>query len=359
MATRETIWEGRHNNFDALRLVLALLVLLSHSYPLGTGSEAREPFLRITHGQMTGGAVAVDLFFIMSGFMIAASMQRARSTGQFLMRRITRIYPAYIVCALVSIAAIATLAGASLVPSVGARIADFLLQTLRLREFTYSNAFAHNPLPDVINGSTWSIQFEVWCYIGVALLGVTGMLLRRGVLAVVFAASIVCSVLFAARHWNPGGMFLGILFGPPSLWARLLPLYIAGVVFYLYREHIPHRLWLAALSFALLIAGSLLPFGMAVVFPIAGAYCVFYLAFAPWLRLHHAARFGDFSYGAYLYAFPIQQLLVQHANHNLSPFVLFVQAAPLTLLAAIASWYAVERHFLRPARRQQTIAQIL
>src|ERR1700753_104786 len=84
------------NNFDFFRLTLAVFVLFSHCYPLGTGSEAREPVLRLTHGQMTGGAVAVDLFFVMSGFLITASAERSRSLGSYFKKRFARIYPAFL-----------------------------------------------------------------------------------------------------------------------------------------------------------------------------------------------------------------------------------------------------------------------
>jgi peptidoglycan/LPS O-acetylase OafA/YrhL len=75
--------------------------------------------------------------------------------------------------------------------------------------------------------------------------------------------------------------------------------------------------------------------------------------------LHRFGRFGDFSYGTYLYAYPIEQLLVKYAHHPLRPLVLFAYATPLTLMCAVASWYGVERRFLRPARRKETIAHAI
>jgi peptidoglycan/LPS O-acetylase OafA/YrhL len=87
-----TPWDRRENNFDFMRLALALLVLYSHAFPLGTGSETREPLALLSHGQVTGGGFAVDSFFIMSGFLIAASAERSRSVWSFLGKRVRRIY---------------------------------------------------------------------------------------------------------------------------------------------------------------------------------------------------------------------------------------------------------------------------
>jgi peptidoglycan/LPS O-acetylase OafA/YrhL len=349
----------QRNNFDFLRLALAILVIFSHSFPLGTGSELREPLSLWTHGQMTFGAVAVDLFFVMSGFLIAASAERSRSILSFFQKRAQRIYPAFIVCALLTLLVLVPLANASLPGSIPARIGDVLLQTLRLREFHYLHAFAQNPYPDAINGSAWSIQYEFWCYVGVALLFLAGLLRKRNLVLALFLASVIISIAFRVQGWILGGKFLGVLFGSPQLWARLLPYYLAGVVFYLFRDRIRLNIAGALISLAALVAASFFSAGWTSIFPLAGTYLVFYIAFAPWLPLSRTGRFGDFSYGTYLYAFPIEQLLMQAFGHPVAPLLLFACAAPLTLLAAIASWYGVERRFLRRARRKETIVHAI
>lgn len=354
----KTPWDQRENNLDFLRLALSVLVIFSHSYPLGTGSETMEPVSRWTHGQMTAGAISVDLFFIMSGFLITASAIRSKGLKDYVKKRVTRIYPGFFVAALLGITVVARIGHASLL-SGWHRVGDFLLQTLRLREFTYSNVFLNNPYPHAINGSMWSIQYEFWCYLGIAALLVTGMLRRRALPGLLLLFSVALSVAFLVKGWILGGKFLGVLLGSPQLWARLLPYYLAGTVFYLYRDTIRYSHLMAVLSVGLLVAACFFPIGWALLFPFTGAYLVFYLAFAAWLPLQRVGRFGDFSYGTYLYAYPIQQILMQWTGHTVSPWVLFLQAAPLTLLAAVLSWYGVERHFLRPGRRKETMAHAL
>jgi peptidoglycan/LPS O-acetylase OafA/YrhL len=171
-----------------------------------------------------------------------------------------------------------------------------------------------------------------------------------------FVAAWVLSILFRVRGWILGGKELGLIFGPPQIWARMWPLYLAGVVFYLYRERIPVRGWLAAAAVVCMVAASMFYSGWTVFFPLAGTYVLFWFAFTPKVRLHRFGRFGDFSYGTYLYAFPIEQVVVKGFGHAIAPWLLFVCATPITLLIAVASWYGVERHWLAPARRKETVA---
>jgi len=344
------------NNFDFLRLTLAVLVIFSHSFPLGAGSEIHEPLRVLTHGQMTLGAFAVDLFFVMSGFLIAGSAERSRTLGSFLRKRVSRIYPGFVVSALLMALVVLPLASGTFAEaSWPARLVNFVLQTLRLQEFHVSGAFVHNPYPGVLNGSVWSIQYEFWCYLGVAMMAAVGLLRRRGWVLACFVASVAISVAFQAQGWIFGGKLAGRILGSPQLWARLLPFYLAGVVFYLFRDRIKLHVWGASLALAALLVASWVHVGWTAVFPFAGAYLVFYVAFARWIPLQRVGRFGDFSYGTYLYAFPIEQLLVMAFGHAVAPWLLFALATPLTLLAAVVSWYAVERWFLRPERRKENL----
>ena len=93
------------------------------------------------------------------------------------------------------------------------------------------------------------------------------------------------------------------------------------------------------------VAGSLfaLPINLHLFLPVFGVYLLFWGVFQPYLTAHNFAKFGDFSYGIYLYAFPVQQMLIATFSRVFSPLGLFLSAAPLSILAGIVSWYAVER----------------
>lgn len=348
----QTTFDQHENNFDFLRLTLSILVIFSHSYPLATGSEAVEPFNLMTRHQVTGGHMAVDLFFIISGFLIAASYERSSSVASFMKKRVFRIYPAFVVVMLWGLFAVLPASGGHTVAtSTVSRTFDFILQTIRLQDLHYEGAFAGNPTPGPVNGSVWSIQYEFWCYIGVAILGLTGLLRSNRVLVGLFLGSIAVSVLFAIFGWTPGGKLLGVIFGYPPLWARLLPMYLAGVVFYRLRGHLKLKAsWIAA-ACALLVAAAILPYGWPLLFPVAGSFLVLALAFHRSVNLHGWSRFGDFSYGTYLYAFPVQQLIMRFLGHPVSPWTLFALATPVSLACAFMSWHLVEKWFMRRAIR--------
>lgn len=348
----QTPFDQRENNFDSIRMALAVLVIFSHSYPLSSRAGASEPFLPLTHGQANGGRIAVDLFFIISGFLITASYERSRTTWSYMKKRIYRIYPGFIAamvwCGFVAL----PLGGGHLgAPSVALRAFDFATQTIQLKIFHYAGVFPNNPSPGDLNGSLWSIPYEFWCYIGVVALGVAGVLRSKRFLLALFAVSIAISILFAVYQWTPGGKILGTIFGYPPFWARLLPMYLAGVVSYRFRSHLSLKgawILLACIGMA---AAALLPQGWALLFPIVGAYLVLVLAFHPSVRLHNWNRFGDFSYGTYLYGFPVQQLVMHWIGHSVSPWKLFSIATPATIGCAALSWHLVEKWFLRGARR--------
>jgi peptidoglycan/LPS O-acetylase OafA/YrhL len=341
------VFDARRNNLEFIRLSLAILVILSHSFPLGTGSEKTEPILSFTHGQTTGGGIAVDLFFALSGFLIAKSFLNSKSVWSYLRKRVCRIYPGFIIAMLAGALLFAPLGGAtSPFRTIFGRVAEFVFSSLRLREFAYQHAFMTNPAPGAINGSSWTIQYEFWCYIGVACLGLVGVLGKRTFLQVIFLLSIGISFLFVITGWKPGGSFLNPIFGYPPSWARLLPMYLAGVVFYLYRERIPHHGYVAMAGLGVLALAAFFPCCWRICFPVAGTYVMFWLGYHPRIRLNGFGRYGDFSYGAYLYAFPIQQLIMRYLQHTVNPMLLFAIALPLTLTAAFLSWHLVEKWFI-------------
>ncbi len=350
---------ARHiNNFDFLRLFFAILVIFSHSYSLGVGSEANEPFIRMTHRQVSGGNIAVGFFFIMSGYLIAGSLERSLNMREYIAKRIRRIYPGFIVSMLVGLFVVLPFSGGVLAGEnfIG-KLFNVVANASMLQEFRYIGVFRHNPNPGVINGAVWTIRYEFYCYLGLAVLGLAGLLSRRRLAAVVFFAAIAYSVAF--QIWPPDVKpdLIYSFIGFPDAWARLIPLYLAGTVSYLWRDRIRLTSGGILSCAVLLVAACFVPFAWGVVFPFAGAYLLMWIAFNPSIRLSGVARFGDLSYGTYLYAFPLQQAIVGIRGGQMNPWVLFGLSTPLALLFASASWHLVEKPFLQHGRERGTLRQ--
>jgi peptidoglycan/LPS O-acetylase OafA/YrhL len=337
--------KGRANNFDALRVALSLLVIFSHSYPLLRGSNDTEPLFRMTGGQHTFGELAVEGFFVISGYLITASWQRSRGLVDYLRRRVLRIYPGFLVAV-----AFSSLVAA---PLIAPDRAEFW-RRFDFREFwkeAFNLAGAYSPGGE-INGSLWSIRYEFLCYLALAAFGLMGIL-RRRFLVVLF--SLFCTGVYASMIYfgvQIPGSRLTWLWGFPGYWPRLAACYFAGAAFHLYADRIVHSKWLAVASLVGLLTAGLIPGSKALplLIPYLGGYLTFYLAFVPAGGLKDIARRGDLSYGLYLYAFPIQMILVDRFRPYLSPEGLAALAMVATFFFAVFSWHFVERHFLRLKR---------
>ena len=331
-----TLVAGRDNNVQLLRLIAAAAVLLFHCYAL-TDHWTDEPLWRLAH-ELNLGALGVQMFFFVSGFLVTQSWLARRHLGSFAAARALRIYPALIAATLVS-AALA--AWSSRWPAAqfwrDPRTLEYLAITplgFDVRHYL-PGAYAGNPRPGAVNGSLYTLPYELRLYVAVALAGVCGVLARRWAVLALLAAGVALAL--AWPQW-PNVVFAG---GTNENVDVLVLLFGLGALAYVWRDAIPLSL-AGALAAILLVA--LDPGGLArgALFAPLLAYTMLTLAYHPALRWSAFNRVGDYSYGLYVYAFPIQQTLVERIPGVL-PLPLFALALPLTLALAIASWHALEQ----------------
>lgn len=208
-------------------------------------------------------------------------------------------------------------------------------------------AFVQNPAAGPVNGSLRSISCEFWCYIGVLLCGVAGWLMRRRLIWTISGASVLVSLAFRAFDLHSGGSYLGLVLGYPPFWARLLPFFLVGMAFHA----VGGDRWLNGRGALLCTVGlggaSFVPHALLIVLPLAVAYLLFWLAVLPVPRLSNFGRYGDFSYGIYLYSFPILQIVVALHGGPMDPLGLFLMAWPLSVAGGFLNWHLVECRFLR------------
>jgi peptidoglycan/LPS O-acetylase OafA/YrhL len=349
----DTSWNPRRpqgNNFDFLRLLLAALVVYDCAVMTLYGPNETvyrvEIFSRLTGLKMTVGDLAVDGFFIISGFLITASWISTPSLWKFLSKRVLRIYPAYLVIAVLWLPVIGSIAeGAPGAHRFGAgALGHFVLRSIALQEVYVDGTLSRLPFSTPTNLSTWTIPYEFVCYVGVPLLALLGLYRRRFSALVLFAGWLVFEQL--ERH----GVLLSGFRGAHSLGhalPRLGSFFLAGMCFYLYRDHIPRASWLAWVSVAVLAVCVVLGRGLDLALPIFGSYGLLYFAFWQHKGLSNFAQHGDLSYGTYLYHFPIQQLLAYFWYSHFNVYSLTLASGAITALCAWASWRFVEEPCLK------------
>lgn len=335
----------RQNNFGALRLILALLVLFSHTFAAYHGNDDTEPFYRLTRFQMDVSAFAVNGFFGISGFLITLSWMRTPRFKTFMMKRILRIYPGFIIASLISLLIVAPLAGAEWSALAPLEIGKAVARIAGLSAPRVQGSFATEPLP-VLNMSLWTIRYEFICYLMVPVLV---LLLSRtkfsriGITAL-YLATLIWHATQGAYLVKTGASDLPII-GSLDVWPRFLCYFLSGMVLAFNSDRIPFRHWIAGLCLAAMAISAYFG-GFFIVTALAGMYLIFYAAYQQNVKLFHIGEKVDLSYGVYLYAWPVTMLCILHLRHVMGPYGIIAIALPITLALSTLSWYLIEAPFL-------------
>ena len=337
----------RRNNFDALRFLAATSVILSHAVLLATGQQDDDPLMRLTHGQCVLGVAGVFVFFTISGYLVLQSWEQTRSLPRFTAKRALRIFPGLAACILVLTFGLGpVVTSLPLAQYLGAYgTYDFLVANLLL-------LVEHNNLPgvwftgqnigNVVDGPLWSLPVEVTMY---AMLAVLGLLraIRLPMLAALLAIGLVCLWFDTTRYFD----FIGSV-------GWMLGFFVAGMALY---KLGPSALRWEGAVVALLVLVVTARAGLFLeAFPICGGYLVIYLALNPLIPVIPAARFGDLSYGLYIYGWPVEQTVL-FFRPGTGPVALFVIAFSITAVIAFLSWHLVEKRALRWKSRGRRAAQ--
>jgi len=361
----------RGNSFTFLRLAFALAVVFSHSFSLGGFGE--DPLSRYSQDQIRIGEMAVICFFVVSGFLIAGSAERQPSIGQFAFHRAVRILPGFWAVQLLTVF---VLAPAIMMAHYGDQLGYFdclfgpnsalsyLWRNagLRVLQYPITDLFHHNPGGEAVNGSLWSLAPEVTCYICLGLLTVLGGLRWKFtglvLFLVVYVLHVICMFFPDIGVALSGALKKGGIFSfQIPLFRSLFLAFLAGLSYYQFRDAIRWRGWVAVVA-VLAAAVTCSRWEFDLVLPLTLPYVVLYLAHR--LPFERVERWGDFSYGIYIYAFPIQQCLALGGLHRFG-FPAFLGASLLlSLLAGMASWFALERpvlHWARTFIRRRAVAK--
>jgi peptidoglycan/LPS O-acetylase OafA/YrhL len=343
----------RANSIGFMRFALASAVVYWHCVQLG--GVGVDPVAELTGGLYYLGALGVDGFFALSGYLIVASYLRLRSVPAFAWHRARRIFPGYWVCLLVCAFGLPLLFGLRPDPGYFVRnslepatyvthAAGEVVGAVGLGEHRSPAAdlavtrgqdgipglFESNPSAGTVNGSLWSLRHEVRLYVLVGLVGGLGLLSRRTAV-VLLAVTWVLYVEMVRR------------FGTLSACAapRTSAHFLMGVVFYYWDPPLRARYALAAVG----VGGLGLAAGW---YPLVGPLCLPYVVF--WLAAVLPLRsFGkrDYSYGIYIYSFPVQQSLAAAGVAGYGFAAYLAASFAVTVAFAAASWHLVERPAMR------------
>jgi peptidoglycan/LPS O-acetylase OafA/YrhL len=362
---------GAGRGFDVLRLALAILILLTHtSWLVGTSGLTTSVLNSIFHispqaatalaqattttsvdptiHQLTGLGRPIMLaylpmFFALSGFLVTGSALRTRRLVPFLGLRVLRLLPALFVevtlSAIILGAMFTKLSLADYYSSPS--FASYFLNIIGDVHLFLPGVFADNPTT-VVNSNLWTLPWELQCYIVMSVAIVTGIVYNRKALAVFFGLATL-GLLYAS--FAIGFQVVPAQVGGPTL----VYYFVAGVLIFLWRDKIVFH---EGLFIASLIACYILMMWSKTVFiyPVLLTYITVFIGLFPFPKFS-LLKSGDYSYGIYLYGFPVTQALVAsfavlHKN--------FALAALMAVLAtgafAALSWHGVEKHFLKLKR---------
>jgi peptidoglycan/LPS O-acetylase OafA/YrhL len=342
---------GRENNFDFLRFFLASCVIFVHCYAFLYGPTSQQG---PTDGTITIGMASVNAFFMISGFLITASWLNTKSTLDYAIRRFLRIVPALILvmllCMFVMGPLVTTEGRAYFTNPKTYEYLIFMTKAHLHLSDQLPGVFQNNAFAGRVNGSLWTIRVEMLCYIMVAVFGKLGLLSKT---RLVTAIAIV------------GAVAMAVIGKRPSDSEAIVPVitnivfFIIGMAFYLNRRNITYSPPAFLVCLGILFVSVFLH-NLHVPWMLLGAYVLFFIAYSKNLGLTKFAKYGDFSYGMYIFAFPIQQCLAQYFSDKLTIWSMFLVAFVLTFICAVLSWNLIEKpcmklknkanQLLRPAK---------
>lgn len=335
----------RVNNFDVLRLLAALLVVYGHAFPL-TGLDSK------TFSGNFIQSIGVKIFFVISGYLIVGSWLRDPSVVRYVQRRALRIMPGLVAVVVVSAACIGLLV--TTLPAkeylLNSRTWSYVISNILLKpQYDLPGVFLANPYPVAVNGSLWSLPAEVAMYVLAPMVCWAGLAILRSErwgVACATVALVLTSIWFVrVVPPSPAPVFYG---NSVLMFLDVAPYFLIGALYKLFDWSRYLRPVWAAIAWIMIslvqFQGIAAELSLYLVLP----YTVLALGVQHSDAGARLSRFGDISYGVYLYGFPIQQLVTQLPSFKQAgPAMNVMVSLPLLICVATLSWRLVEQPMLR------------
>lgn len=342
------------NNFTLVRLILSSSVIYTHCYWLTTGREGGDDFSAFLGSPIS--VFAVDGFFFLSGFLVYPSLIRFGRSTPFLMARLARLWPALAASVVLTVIGGAFVSTAGGLDYLKGETSQFLLHNLTFAKGAfYLTGVSCDGRPCVVNGSLWTLPWEARCYIALALLGVLGLARPAVMKWFVLPATLVAAL---AWHIPPIETVVRSYLGDGVAYQvdmldRLWTLFALGAGAYLFRARLPLSWLILGALFVLMLASNRLEIEFHARALFIG-YAVLCFGLLTATRGAVSGRWPDYSYGIYIYAFPLMmvaQAIVPDATHWTLAGVNFL----LTLPVAVLSWHCLEKPVMEAVKRRRGI----
>lgn len=337
--------ERFQNNYDFLRVFAALCIIYAHSFGLlGLGNE--EGVRTLTRGRFGAAFIGLILFFSISGFLIAKSALQSTSFLNYLWKRFLRIQPLLIVVCLLSIF-ILGLFYSSLPPSEyfsTPQTWSYLRNVFPVFgvQFSLPGVFEQNPFDQGVNGSLWTLIVEERLYLVICLL----FLFRTKPVRYFLLLILTLNLLYLINHLFFHGNLIPYLHQSSTFYAFI---FLNSSAFYLSQIDIKkHHRWLSIAGLLLFLAATLFP-SLDFLYLYACPVLVNSLAHFKG-ALNKTGTYGDFTYGLYIFAFPVQNALIA-SETTTNPHFLFLMTLCIVFPCAVLSWHLVEKRSIQLRNR--------
>jgi len=334
------------DNFDAIRLIAALIVVYGHAFPL---SGVASPNILGNEVQ----TLAVKVFFVISGYLVIESWRRDPSPYRYLWRRCLRIFPGLFVCVVLSAFVLGPLVTWLPLKEYLANewTRRYLGNIVLYPSYALPGVFDKITYPNAVNGSLWTLPVEFSMYLLCPLVVLWG---RGEKLRILIATVILCAAgLYLVRFARPAHQ---IVFYATDVVSALdaAPYFFLGASWRILAPQKAYNLQAALLAVLMLAAipqGTITyEIGLYLVLP----YAILSFSLAKPAVFGWTGRFGDFSYGVYIYGFVVQQTVSYLVNAGGRPYVNFLISVVPTLVLSVISWHLIEKKFLllKPKKRR-------
>lgn len=344
------------NNFNFIRFIAALFVIISHTFDIPNEGK-NEPLRQLCQTDFSFSYIGLSAFFLLSGFLITQSWAQRKSASQFLLNRLLRIIPGLFVVVLLTIFIYGPLFTQLPINIYFSQIDTFayLKNVLIFQSQGHLPGVFTEQFRGPLNGSIWTLPYEALFYLCTPIL--SAAIHRAGTRSLFVIPVIIMLSYWMISHPDIGNMYspkLNIYRGAVVTFGGF---FVAGSLFYTYHQQIPFDktvFWTVTISYVALIATVDIAIVKALS-PFLIGYILFYLAF----QKSPVSDFGknyDLSYGMYIYAFPIQLVILYHLQIQ-SAWISILVTLILVLPLAWFSWTFVEKPMLK-LRKRPTIQRV-